>query len=153
MKKKTIAVLVLTLVVVGISYRYYKRSHSPRAEAIQVAKLLNQALETNDADILLELISLPPAYAGRTDAEKIEFLTKALRNEISEEGLRRLMKNGEFGALLDVFPETGNEWAGKAGVDAGDCVAFRLEGNGIRSELVICTNTTPNRIVRANNIR
>lgn len=119
---------------------------------VGVGQAVLEALEENDADQLLELVSLPPAYADRTDAEKVEFLTKALRDEISEEGLRRLRKQGDFGALLDIFPETGQEWASKAGVDAGDCVAFRLEDDGRVSELVVHTGTALSRIVRVNNV-
>ena len=80
------------------------------------------------------------------------FLRKALRDEMSEEGLRILMKDGEFGSLLDLFPEVGKGWAVRAGVSADECVAFRMEQNGVCVELVICTNVTPNQIVRVNNI-
>ena len=153
MKKIFTTMLLLILVIASILLILRWDKTKPRRDAVRfVHGVYEQLFTANDADVLNKIV-LPSSYNTRTDTEKIDFLRKALRDEISEEGLRRIAKEGEFGALLDIFPETGNEWASKAGVGAGDCVAFRLERNGIRSELVVYVGTTPNRMVRANNIK
>ncbi len=55
------------------------------------------------------------------------FMSKALQNEVTEEGLRLLRRDGRFGPLQELFPEGGARWADAAGVNLDDCVAFRLD--------------------------
>ncbi len=57
----------------------------------------------------------------------MEFLTKALRDEISAEGIGALKKDGAFGPLRKMFPTEAETWANQAGVKAEDCVAFKME--------------------------
>ena len=152
MKKMLVFVLV-GIAVFGIVISVYYKSTEPQRNAINLAlDVCVQLNSASDGD-LLKKVALPPAYKNRTDVEKLEFMRKALRNEISKEGLKRLRRKGEFGPLLEIFPENGKEWAAKAGVSPESCVAYRLEKGEFDAQLVICTSMVPNRIVRVNNIR
>ncbi len=73
----------------------------------------------------------------RTDAEKVQFLQKALSDEISEPGLLALRRHGRFSPLDEIFPREGTNWAAQAGVNSTDCLAFRMEREGIRAEVVL----------------
>lgn len=81
------------------------------------------------------------AWASRTRAEQIEFISKALRDELSREGLVVLKKEGRFGSLNELFPAEADVWAVQAGVKPEDCVAFRMERNGLRAEVVLVRNS------------
>jgi hypothetical protein len=104
------------------------------------------------------------ALQSRTPSEQLEFITKALSDEVSLEGLAVLKKEGRFGALKEVFPVEADGWVAQAGVKLEDYVAFRLERNGLRTEVVLaCTSDSPPathhsprhtyRIVRCNNVK
>jgi hypothetical protein len=87
------------------------------------------------------------------NAEQTEFLTKALRDEISPEGLAVLRREGKFGALTDLFPQEAKTWAAQAGVKPEDCVAFRMERDNIRAEVVLVREGEVYRVVRCNNVK
>lgn len=135
------------------TYALSRHKTAPQRAAMAVASDVCQQLMVGENSDVLDNVILPSVYADRTDAEKMEFLTKALRDEMSEEGLRTLLKKGEFGPLLDVFPNRGKTWAEKAGVPVDECVAFRLEQNGVVAELVIHQQGGIQRIIRANDIK
>ena len=82
----------------------------------------------------------------------MEFLRKALQGEISSEGIVALKKDGEFGPLSRVFPKEAAGWANQAGVKAEDCVAFKLERNGQRSEVVLWKQGITFLVLRCNNV-
>jgi hypothetical protein len=123
----------------------------------------DRALQSGDHNALQNLVILPAAVIGKTDAEQVEFLTKALHDEISPEGLVVLKREGQFGRLQQQFPQESGAWAQQAGVKTEDCVAFKLERNGIRAEVVLArTSSIQNpksgiisgyRIVRCNNVK
>jgi len=75
-----------------------------------------------------------------------------------------LKRDGAFGPLANLFPAEAETWAKQAGVKPEDCVAFKLERNGLRAEVVLVR--TPDsplvprpsslpgyRILRCNNIK
>ena len=138
---------------------------APKRAALAVVEVLASALE--DASALerpLQFLVLPQALQSRTPAEQAEFIRKALRDELSPEGLAVLKKQGAFGPLLEVFPQEATNWVAQAGVKPEDCVAFKLERNGQRSEVVLARapgsplavrpSSLPSyRIVRVNNVK
>jgi hypothetical protein len=70
-----------------------------------------------------------------------------------------LRKHGDYGPLTNLFPAEAEAWAKEAGVNAGDCLAFRLERPGLRAEVVLA-QVGPDRragrsfkIVRVNNVK
>ena len=81
-----------------------------------------------------------------------DFLLRALRDEVSVEGLAVMRREAKYGRLTDVFPEEAQTWASNAGVRVEDSVAFRLEKNGLRAEIAIATNPRP-LVIRINNVR
>jgi hypothetical protein len=137
----------------------------PRLDRVSIESLqrLDQALQTGSGPALLENLVLGPALNSRTPAEQIEFVSKALRDEISAEGLKVLSREGQFGPLTNVFPQEASAWAAQAGVRPEDCMAFRLERNGQRAEVVLARNPSlqPSasglqasfRILRVNNVK
>lgn len=142
----------LLLLVAGGSWYFY-RSGEPRRQAVQTLSVLNASLQSNDVEKLLQSIALPAALSDRTPAEQTEFLTKALRDEISAEGLDALRRKGQFGALSHLFADEASAWAEQAGVKPEDCVAFRMERNSIRAEAVLVREGETYRVVRCNNVK
>lgn len=102
---------------------------------------------------MLQTVMLPQALRGRTVSEQAEFLSKALRNEISPEGLAVLRREGKFGSLTNLFPAEARAWAEQAGVKPEDCVAFRMERDSIRAEVVLVREDEAYRVVRCNNVK
>ncbi|MSU57234.1 MAG: hypothetical protein EXS35_03465 [Pedosphaera sp.] len=159
MKVGRIIALLAVLVLVGGALRYFWRQAEPRRNSFHTLQQFNHALASGDTPQLLALVSQPAALQGRTSAEQSEFLVKALRDEISVEGLAVLQRDGAFGSLTNIFPAEAKTWSNQAGVKPEDCVAFKLERNGIRAEVVLVQNPdrgTQNaelRIVRCNNVK
>ena len=120
---------------------------------------LDAALRGGSPTALADVLILPTALQGRTEPEQTEFLRKALADEISPEGLAVLQRDGAFGALTNLFPNEGVAWANQAGVNLGDCMAFKLERNGVRAEVVLARDATASdpsksfRVVRCNNVK
>lgn len=129
------------------------KKDEPRRHSFQAVQTFAAALNSGDADALLQTVVLPAAVSGRTSAEQTEFLTKALRDEISPEGLAVLRRQGKFGALTDLFPVEAKTWAEQAGVKPEDCVAFRMERDNIRAEVVLVREGETYRIARCNNVK
>jgi hypothetical protein len=113
---------------------------------------LGVAIETDPSAILHEII-IPEALAGRTGAEQTEFLIKALKNEISADGIAALKSGASFGSLIKLFPNEAVDWTKQAGLNPTDCVAFRMERAGIRAEVVLAREGQTYRIVRCNNVK
>lgn len=109
----------------------------PRRNSITALQNLRAALESSTSDSLLSAVVLPQAFQTRTAPERAEFLRKALQNEVSEEGIAVLRKHGTFGRLKELFPDEADAWANQAGVKTEDCVAFKLDQNGLRTEVVL----------------
>jgi hypothetical protein len=129
------------------------RHDAPRREALAAVTSLNDALHGTDPDALLNAVVLPAAIQGRTSAEQVEFLVKALRDEISPEGVAALRRRGTYGPLPTIFPGEADRWASLAGAKPQDCVAFKMERNGVRAEVVLIHEAQGFRIVRCNNVK
>ncbi len=155
---RTLGISLLLLIVAGGVWLWWKKDE-PRRTALAPLQNLANALHRGDSTKLLEAVSIPEAIRGRTTAEQAEFLNKALRDEISPEGLKVLRREGEFGSLTNLFPAEAKIWAEQAGVNPEDCVAFKLERNGLRAEVVLAYDSAlraPNsalKIVRCNNVK
>jgi hypothetical protein len=146
-----LAIAVLAGIALDAAYRAWKRDE-PRREVFQTAQRLLKAMRAPPSTGILEEVVVPPALESRTPAEQSEFLRKALQDEISTEGLAVLRKEGRFGTLKEIFPQEAEKWAEQAGVNAQDCLAFRLDRNGLTAELVVLRNEPFGKIVRCNNI-
>jgi hypothetical protein len=148
----TAALALLLVVVVSVVVSPRRKDGQPRRRAIQTLGGLDTALRTGNAADLLKTICIPAAIQGRTATEQAQFLTKALADEISPEGLAVLQKDGAFGSLTNIFPAEAARWSAQAGAKPEDCVAFRMERAGIRAEVVLQRAGQTFRIVRCNNV-
>ena len=138
------------------------RSESRRIALIALQRL-DSALGAHDTASILDAVKIPAALRDRTFTEQAEFISKALRDELSPEGLAVLRREGEFGALRELFPQEAEAWASQANVRAEDCVAFKAERNRLRVEVVLAKPSplapqlaaggTLYRIVRCNNVK
>jgi hypothetical protein len=149
-------VVILLLAGAGIGgYLYWQKRgvDQPRQASIQALQRLGMALDGGPQSDLLNVVFLPPSMGGRTPEEHADFLRKALKDEVSPEGIAILGRTGRYGALTEVFPDEAQRWSELFGVKAADCVAFRAEKNGLRAEVVICTNGPMPKIMRVNNVR
>ncbi|MBN2563472.1 MAG: hypothetical protein JXQ75_21345 [Phycisphaerae bacterium] len=82
------------------------RARDPRLCATDVLVQLDKAIrEPANSERLPAQIVLPPSVATRTIAEQVDFARKALRDEISHEGIEALRQHAQFGQALDVFPD------------------------------------------------
>ena len=79
-------------------------------------------------------------------------MRKALRGEISDEGIQLIAQRGSFGPLAAIFPKEGEGWARQAGVKIADCSAFKFEAGGLRTEVVLAKQGESYRVVRCNNV-
>ena len=149
--KLVVIVATISLAVWG-GYLYWQHDRPRRNAAQAISRLASALINPNSAE-LLDTVLIPAAIQGRTSAEQLEFLTKALRDEISAEGLAVLRRQGDYGSLEKLFPQEAAAWAGQAGVQPGDCVAFRLERNGVRAEVVLIQEGQAYRVLRCNNVK
>jgi hypothetical protein len=160
-KQKSLIVLsVVALLVTGL---LWWRQGAPRRESLATLTRLETALHSGSRAELVNLLVIPAAVRDRSAAEQSEFLSKALNHEISPEGLAALRRRGDYGRLKDLFPAEAEAWSKLAGVPVDDCVAFKLEGNGVRAEVVLLKPSNYEsevthgkatyRIVRLNNVK
>lgn len=156
--RRPVALLILLVVGAGVATYCWKQGE-PRRNSIQTLRQFDRVLSFGGGAPLLDLILQPTALQGRTLAEQSEFLVKALRDEISVEGLAVLQRDGDYGSLTNIFPAEAKTWSNQAGVNAEDCVALKLERNGLRAEVVLVRIADSNnqianlRIVRCNNVK
>lgn len=151
-KSWRICVMVLLLAAALMSYRTWQNGE-PRREALAALARLEIALNGSSAEALLQIVHLPSATRQKTEVEQIEFLRRALGEEISGEGLRVLKQQAQFGSLLNLFPDDGPRWASLAGVNPQECVALKLERVGLRTEVVLHVAGRDHRLVRCNNVK
>ena len=155
---RKVGVVALLLIVAVVSWLRWKEGE-PRRLAIQTLSELDTAVRSGNSPDLLKIVCTPAAIQGRTAPEQAEFLSKALADEISPEGLTVLQRHASFGALTNLFPAEAEKWAKQAGVRPEDCVAFKLERSGVRAEVVLAEDPalgSPHsvfRIVRCNNVK
>ncbi len=151
------------LLIVGIAalcgligwfaYRRHLEANAPRLEALAFAGRLEETLAGRNRLNVRDFMIVPGAYRQRTAQEQEDFLRKALKDEISPEGLAELKRTGEYGPLLTVFPEEGRKWAKQFGVSPANCVAFKAEKNGLQAELVLVQSSSLRRVLRCNNVK
>jgi hypothetical protein len=156
------ALLLFALLAACLGWWWHRwKQDGPRRDSIQALARLHAALESSDSAALLANLALPTALQTKTIPEQAEFVRKALRDEISPDGLALLAKQAQFGPLLELFPNEATNWAVQAGVSITNCVAFRLDRtNGFRAEVVLATQSAfrePHsaneyRILRVNNL-
>jgi|CZKV01.1.fsa_nt_gi hypothetical protein len=149
--KRVVAFVAIALALAG-SFLLWQHGQ-PRREAVLAVSKLADNLANNRGSELLDAILIPVAVQSRTQTEQQEFITKALADEISPSGVEALKRQAEFGPLNSVFPKEAPEWCSQAGVDANDCVAFKMERAGIRAEVVMLREGQTYRIVRCNNVK
>ncbi len=152
MNARFILGLCVLIVIGGIVY-YLNQSGRSRRLATKALTALNESLSSNDAGRLLQAVVLPNALRIGTPAEQFEFLVKSLRDEIAAEGITALNREAAFGPLTNLFPAEAEAWAGQAGVPPENCLAFRMEKNGLRAEVVILSSESGYRIIRCNNVK
>lgn len=155
-----IALLVIALLVAVLS-RWMQ--DAPRRESLAALTRLEMALHSGSRVELASLLVTPAAVRDHSAPEQSEFLAKALSDEISPEGLAVLKEQGDYGPLKKLFAAEAEAWAKQAGVNSDDCVAFKLDRNGLRAEVVLVkpsaldsatTTAKPGyRIVRVNNVK
>ena len=158
-KSKAARTLAAVLLVWALffAWRFHGKS---RIQSLQTLRQVQISLTETDNETLLECIVIPAAIQGRSRPEQTRFLRKALLDELSSEGILTLEQHSRFGSLMKIFPDEAEVWASLAGVNPDDCVAFRLERNGHRAEVVLAEINAPEstdestyRIVRINNVR
>lgn len=156
--KKALQLLATGFIVAGVLFVW--RQGTARRESLSVLNQLEAGLAESNSDTLHQSMVMPAALQGRSMPEQTQFLRKALLDELSPEGLAALKKHGRFGILTKIFPDEAEAWANQAGVAPDNCVAFRMERNGHRAEVVLVetAGSSPNtesyyRIVRVNNVR
>jgi hypothetical protein len=155
---RIIGVVALLLIVAVVVWLRWKAAE-PRRFALQILGQLDTVLRIRNSPGLLKLIWTPAAIQGRTAPEQAQFLTKALADEIFPQGLTVLQRGGSFGPLTNLFPAEAEKWSKQAGVKPEDCLAFNLERNGLRAEVVLAEDSahrTPHsalKTVRCNNVK
>lgn len=142
----------------GLVWLAHWHAGNPRRASLVALEHLDSCLRSGSSSALLEQIVLPVALSVRTPAEQAEFITKALRDELSPAGLALLKREGRFGPLTNLFPAEAQSWTAQAGVKLEDCVAFRLDRpNSPRAEVVLVRDPdsplAPFRLLRVNNVR
>ena len=157
-----VAGIGLALAVGLLSWLHWRQG-VPRRSSLEALSQLNHALQSQSRDEFLATLVLPATLRSRTSAEQIEFLVKTLCDELSAEGLVELKRQAVFGPLKELFPAEAGAWAAQAGVKPEDCVAFKLERNGLRAEVVLLRSPdqefrvtdhgTAFRVVRCNNVK
>ena len=143
----------IVVLAIGVWAVVGYRQGAPRRDSLVAVAALNQALAATNHAGLLDHIHLPVAAAGRSPAEQQQWLVAALQDELSAEGLAELRRHAQFGPLATVFPAEAQPWAEAARVRVEDCVAFRMERDGVRAEVVLHQTPEGFRIVRCNNVR
>jgi hypothetical protein len=147
--KARYSIVVLAITLMGGGGGLYWHQDAPRRSAFHSLEELNVALQTDDEDRLGNLVLLPIALRDRTPKEQAEFISKALKAEISSDGLRVLRKSAVFGSLTNLFPAESTHWAATAGVSPQDCVAFKVVHEGLQSEVVLFRPRADSKSARA----
>jgi hypothetical protein len=148
-------IAALTLLVIGgaVWFCCCRKSDKLRRDSIHNLESFSNALQMKNSEAILKKVALPRTLRNHTIAEQTEFLTKALQNEISESGIEALKEHAAFGPLSKEFPNEAGRWAEQAGVKPEDCVAFKMQRDGVRAEVVLVHEGNSYRILRCNNVK
>jgi len=150
--RRRVVVFAATAFAVGASILFWQHGQPRRVALHEVSKLADNLANQHGSE-LLETIVMPAAIRSQTPAEQQEFLTKALADEISPEGVLALKRHAQFGIAKSIFPDEYANWCQQAGVDADNCVAFKMERAGIRAEILLVREGQTYRVVRCNNVK
>ena len=153
-RKWLIGLIALGMIAAAASWRIGCLRHRSQEEwkALETASALVGAIVAGGSTQVVSMVALPAGLASGTEQQQFDFILRALRDEVSIDGMAVMRREARFGRLADIFPEDAQAWSSNAGVRVEDCVAFRLEKNGLRSEIVIATNPA-RRVVRINDVR
>ena len=150
-KTKTITLGLVSAVAVSAIWVIWEHGE-PRRNSVRALERLETSLTSSKADALIADVVIPPALSQRTVSEQAEFLTKALRDEISPAGIAALRKEATFGPLREIFPGQADHWSQQSGIPVDDCLAFRMERHGIQAQVVIYRSGSDFRILRCVNV-
>jgi hypothetical protein len=144
--------VIVLLAVAWFTFDRYQRG-APRRSAVSALAGLHSALAGRDTASALSQVEIPAAIAGKPPTEQQRWLGEMLQDEISAEGLAALTRQGRFGPVAELFPGEARRWADTARVPVEECVAFRMERDGLRAEVVLHRTPAGYRIVRCNNVK
>ena len=150
MKRVFVGIILAGMVCLCVWLKW--RSDEPRRNSLKTLAQFTTELVSGDQRVL-DRILMPEAVRSRTAPEQLEFIRKSLQDEISLEGFDELKKHAIYGSLKHLFPTEAEAWTKQAGVNPDDCVAFRLDRNGLRTEVVLARGGQNYRIVRCNNVK
>lgn len=140
---------IVFITAAAIISREYPWS-SPRRRAIQPADRLASAVASRNQAEAAKYVQLPESSSQLLEGDAI---IDTLKEEISPRGVSILARKGQFGPLREVFPAEVDRWAKAFGVNPDHCVAFRMEKDGLRAELVILQQGDSFRVLRCNNVK
>ncbi len=153
MRLRAKAGLLLAVLTFSVLLWWNWKRDEPRRNSFRALNRLQASIGSLDQSALLDTVLLPPALGQRTSAEQTEFLVKTLRDEVSSAGVHALKKGAMFGSLSKVFPAEAAVWTQQAGVKVEDCVAFKMERDGLCAEVVLVAQNGHYRVVRCNNVK
>jgi hypothetical protein len=148
-----ICLAVAMFLLVAASALVWLQGTSPRSQAICTAFEFATAVQKDSFGSLEHLVYLPSVVSEQSGDERIRFLREVLSNEVSVAGIKALRTNGQFGPLRMIFPEQADRWAKLFQINAEDCVAFKMQRNGITAQLVLVKQKNEFRILRCNNVK
>jgi hypothetical protein len=149
--RSLIVAAVAALTVCGV-FIFWQHGQ-PRRVAVQSISRLASDLANPRGSELLDTVLMPVAIRSQTASEQQEFIAKALHDEISPEGVLAMKHHAQFGLAKLIFPDEYVNWCQQAGVDADNCVAFKMERHGIRAEVLLVREGETYRVVRCNNVK
>lgn len=134
MKRWRMISFLLLLPIIAGGAGLWRKKGGPRRTSIQTLQRLDKTLKAGDASGLIDVVSFPATIRDRTPAEQTEFLTKALSDEISPEGLLVLQRDGAYGPLRNLFP-----------TEASACFSWvlSLRWSGRLSQHIVTAGQTP----------
>ncbi len=147
-----VIIVVATGLAVGAAVLLWQHGQ-PRREALHEVSKLAENLANHRGSELLETVVMPAAIRTQTQGEQQEFIAKALSDEISPAGVLALKQYAQFGLAKSIFPDEYASWCQQAGVDADNCVGFKMERAGIRAEILLVHEGQNYRVVRCNNVK
>jgi hypothetical protein len=143
-----------TVLVVGAGVFHFWRAGAPKRESLRALAHLESCLTTaGQVGALDTAVRVPLGRIEQTVWEREEFLRKALRDEVSPEGIAVMKREGTFGPLREVFPAEAEKWGTLFGVRPEDCFAMRMERKGLRAEVVVLAKGGEYRVLRCNNVK
>jgi hypothetical protein len=149
---RRVIIVGATALAASALFLFWQHGQSRRV-ALQSVSRLAANLGNPHGSELLDIVLMPVAIRSQTPAEQQEFLTKTLADEISPAGVEALKRHADFGPLKSIFPDEAPLWCSQAGVNADDCVAFKMERAGIQAEIVLVHEGQNYRVVRCKDVQ